>query len=328
MRQDPPADRSPSPHPVPSHGVLLGADRWRAGNDDLLGPGGRPCVVMAHGFGCTRDGGLAAYAAAFAAAGCDVLVFDYRGFGTSGGTPRQDVDHRRHREDYTAAVAEARRLDGVDPERIVLWGTSYSGGHVLAVAADDPRVAAVVSQGAAVDGRAILLGTGRGSSSRDDEGGAPGSASSARRAARIASAVARDLLASVTGRRPVHLAVFGNPGEAALMTAPGGARALAPILGPTFRNELCARGLLRIPRNRPVTVAAQVRCPALLVIAERDEIAPPSSVREAARAMARSEVAAYDCSHFALYADAPGSVFGDVLERQLAFLGSRLALGV
>ena len=45
-----------------------------------------------------------------------------------------------------AAVAFARELDGVDPERIVLWGTSWSGGHVVYVGADDPRIAAVISR--------------------------------------------------------------------------------------------------------------------------------------------------------------------------------------
>ena len=307
-------------HRFRSHGAELGADLWRARSDDLLGSAGRPCVVMAHGFGCTRDGGLAAYAEAFADLGCDVLVFDYRGFGTSerpGGRPRQDVDHRLHREDYAAAAAEARRIDGVDPDRVVLWGTSYSGGHVVAAAAADARVAAVISQGAALDGRAILLGADR----EPAEGSQPGGV---RRVARIAGAVARDLLAASAGRPPVHLAVFGDAGDAALMTTPGGEEALAPIIGPTFRNELCARGLVRIPRNRPITAADRVRCPALLVVAERDEIAPASSVREAAAAMPRSELASWDCSHFALYAGAPGSVFDEVLGRQVAFLREHL----
>ena len=98
------------------------------------------------------------FAERFAAAGCDVLVFDYRGFGGSEGVLRQDVDHRRHREDYHAALAAARGLDGVDPERIVLWGSSYSGGHVVVVAAADQRVAGLISQGAAMDGLAALLG--------------------------------------------------------------------------------------------------------------------------------------------------------------------------
>jgi cephalosporin-C deacetylase-like acetyl esterase len=48
----------------------------------------RPCVVMAHGFGATRDASLAPYAERFAAAGMNVLLFDYRHFGASDGEPR------------------------------------------------------------------------------------------------------------------------------------------------------------------------------------------------------------------------------------------------
>src|SRR5690349_12663817 len=42
-------------------------------------------------------------------------------------------------------IAAARKMSRVDPERIVLWGTSYSGGHVVTVAARDGRVAAAIS---------------------------------------------------------------------------------------------------------------------------------------------------------------------------------------
>ena len=130
----------------------------RAVDEALAGPEGRPCVVMAHGFGGTRDAGLSAYAEGFAEAGIDAFVFDYRGFGASDGTPRQAVSVRRQREDYRAALAACRRLPGVDPERIALWGTSYSGGHVIPVAAGDGGVAAIVSLTPAVDGLATLAG--------------------------------------------------------------------------------------------------------------------------------------------------------------------------
>jgi len=102
-----------------SRGTRCEAWYISATSEDLTTQGGRPCMVMGHGFGATRDAGLLPFAERFAAAGADVLVFDYRGFGTSEGTPRQDVDHRRHREDYHAAISAARARDGVDPERIV-----------------------------------------------------------------------------------------------------------------------------------------------------------------------------------------------------------------
>lgn len=105
-----------------------------------------PCVVMAHGFSGTRNLGLTAYAERFAAAGMAVLVFDYAYFGASGGQPRQLLDLGHQLDDYRAAVAFARAHPRIDPARIALWGTSLSGGHVIVVAAGDPRIAAVVSQ--------------------------------------------------------------------------------------------------------------------------------------------------------------------------------------
>src|SRR6476620_4701956 len=86
-----------------SAGVRCGAWHLIAATDTLTSNAGRPCVVMAHGFGGTRDTGLLGYADGFAAAGLDVLLFDYRGFGTSEGTPRQRVSYRRQRTDYRAA---------------------------------------------------------------------------------------------------------------------------------------------------------------------------------------------------------------------------------
>jgi fermentation-respiration switch protein FrsA (DUF1100 family) len=119
-----------------------------------------PCVVMAHGFAATRDDGLPAYAQRFAEAGLAVLLFDYRHFGTSGGgEPRQLVDVGHQHEDYHAAIRCARHLDGADPDRIVLWGSSFSGGHVIAVAAGDSRVAAVISQVPYADGLIVAWQT-------------------------------------------------------------------------------------------------------------------------------------------------------------------------
>ncbi|GAB4587728.1 hypothetical protein Ntsu_55600 [Nocardia sp. IFM 10818] len=97
-------------------------------------PGGRP------------GNGLDRYARRFAMAGMAVLVFDYRGFGASGGEPRQVINIARQREDWHAAIAYARTIRGIDATRIALWGSSFGGGHVLSVAPDDHYIAAVVAQ--------------------------------------------------------------------------------------------------------------------------------------------------------------------------------------
>ena len=118
---------------IPCHGEQLAAYVYRPGSTQ----GDAPCVVMAHGFSGTRDDGLPGYAEAFRDAGFVVVLFDYRHFGASTGEPRQLLDIARQLDDYRAVIEWARGLDGIDPDRIVLWGTSYSGGHVLTLAAAD-----------------------------------------------------------------------------------------------------------------------------------------------------------------------------------------------
>jgi uncharacterized protein len=118
-----------------------------------------PILVMAHGLGGTRGLRLDAYAERFAAAGYHVLLFGYRHFGDSDGEPRQLLGIVRQRSDWRAAVAHARRLPGADPDRVALWGTSLSGGHVLVTAARDRRVAAVVAQVPHVSGVAAAAAT-------------------------------------------------------------------------------------------------------------------------------------------------------------------------
>ncbi|MFB7718125.1 alpha/beta hydrolase [Nocardia sp. NPDC056100] len=249
---------------------------------------GRPCVVMAHGFGGTRDTGLLGYAGPFAAAGYDVLVFDYRSWGDSEGTPRQNVSCRRQREDYHAAIDAARRLPGVDPERIALWGTSYSGGHAVAVAAQDRRIAAVTAITPAMDGAATLAHVVRRAG--------PGTL------ARLAGHGAIDLTRAALGLAPHHLPIVGPPGSAAMMTSPGALEAVVPVAGPTWRNEVCARAALAVGLNRPTTFAGRLPCPILFQIGTRDSVAPPSAARRAAAKAGRlATIREYPVDHFDVY---------------------------
>ena len=127
---------------------------WLYTAPDLNSP--RPMVIMGHGLGAVREMRLDAYAQRFAAAGWSVLVFDYRHLGASGGTPRQILDIGRQRADWRAALAFVRTLPEVDVDRIALWGSSFGGGHVLRIASEDTRIAAVVAQCPFTDGPASL----------------------------------------------------------------------------------------------------------------------------------------------------------------------------
>ncbi len=137
-----------------------------------------PTIVMAHGWG-----GVAAHlrpdAVAFARAGYLVVTFDYRGWGASESRliPVSPASAKDDDGTFTAEVKEVREVvDPIDqttdlanavswvygepqcdPEKIGLWGSSYSGGHVVYVAARDPRVKATVSQVPALDSRQVVL---------------------------------------------------------------------------------------------------------------------------------------------------------------------------
>ena len=275
-----------------SSGDHCAASYLSASTDVLAGPHGWPCVVMAHGFGGTRDCGLLPFAEGFAAAGLDVVAFDYRGFGDSTGSPRQLVSHRRQRRDYHAAIAAARKMSRVDPERIVLWGTSYSGGHVVAVAAQDRRVAAAISMTPAMDGVLALAQMARTASPREMRGA-------------ITNGL-RDALRGATGRAPHHVPIVGRRGSAAVFTAPGAEEALLALAGPAWRNAVCARSVFGMPFNRPIRSAPRLECPLLIQVGTEDKIAPPDGARRAAaKAGPRAELREYPVDHLDVY-DGPG----------------------
>ena len=114
--------------------------------------GKHPTIVMAHGFSAVKEMYLDRYAEAFAQAGFASVVYDNRNFGASDGEPRQEIDPWLQIRDYSDAITFAQSLDQTDPTRIAVWGSSYSGAHVLVVAATDRRVKCVVSQVPAISG--------------------------------------------------------------------------------------------------------------------------------------------------------------------------------
>ncbi len=183
-------------------------------------------------------------------------------------------------------------------------GSSYSGGHVIVVAAADQRVAGVISQGAAMDGLAALLGV------RQESGSGT--------AVALTRAGLGDLARAARRRAPLMLPITGPPGSDAVISAPGGQEGYGSIMGPTFRNEMCARGTLRIATNRPVRHADKITCPVLLVAAEQDNIAPVGSVHDVAERIGDlAETLSLDVGHFEIYT---GEAFERNIARQLAFL--------
>lgn len=245
-----------------------------------------PCVVLAPGFSGTRDQRLDAFAERFAQAGLAVLVFDYRHFGDSQGTPRQLLDIGRQLADWKAAISYARTLDGIDPARIALWGSSFSGGHVMTLAAHDPAIAAVVSQVAFADGLKTLPTLG-----------------GLGQALWLTREGLRDQLGALRGRPPHMVTAVGPPGSKAVMSKPDAVAGNQAITPPdsTWRNEVSARIALRFGSYRPARQAGKIRCPILFCIGDKDDLTAPGLVLEAASKAPRAEVKHYPIGHFDIY---------------------------
>jgi dienelactone hydrolase len=283
-----------------SHGERCAADLYLpAGNRQA------PVVIMAHGFGALRSFRLPAYASQFASNGMAVLVFDYRTFGESEGEPRQLVDPWRHLQDWRAAIAFARSLGRVDGTRMALWGSSYSGGHAITLAAEDPAISALVAQVPYVDSITTMAKLGLGYLLRAPAHGL------------------LDAARALLGLSPHYVRVVARPEEFGVLNTPESWPGLMAILpdGADWENKCCARILLTFPLYRPIAAAARVRCPALIMLAEHDSLIAPSAVRRAASRMARAEVVAYPFGHFDIY---HGEAFDRALEQQSAFLRRNL----
>jgi len=116
------------------------------------GDGPFPAVVLAGGWCYVRELVMPDYAQAFADAGIAALVFDYRNLGVSDGQPRQHLDPWDQITDYRNALSFLERRADIDPDRLGVWGISYSGGHALILGATDPRVKCLVGQIPVIDG--------------------------------------------------------------------------------------------------------------------------------------------------------------------------------
>lgn len=267
------------------------------------------CVVMAPGFGMTRECRLPAYAERFAAAGFAVLLFDYRHFGASGGQPRQLLDIAAQRRDWAGAVAAARALPGVDPERIALWGTSFSGGHVLHVAARDHRIAAVVAQMPFADGRARLAGK----PSREG----------VRHTARLMPAAALDVARRRRGGAPVLVPIAGEYGSRAVLAGPRAERTVQMLVPEhvEWRNEVNAGVVLQVLADRPGLDAARIRCPVFVAVCENDAVTPPEPAVAVAHAAPLGEIRTYPFSHFEAYL---GAGFSEMCADEVEFLRKHL----
>ncbi len=269
----------------------------------------RPCIVMAHGLAGVKEMRLDAYAERFAAAGYSVLVFDYRHFGASEGEPRQLLSIAGQLQDWRAAIAHARSLPQVDASKIVLWGSSLSGGHVLATAHKEPGVVGVISQVPHFSGVAGLLATGP------------------VQGLRLTAHGLFDVAGKLLGRAPHYVHASGKPGELALLAGPGdseGYLKLHPSLK-DFDQRVAARFALTVGFYSPGRLLPKLAMPSLIQVGLDDHTTPPGPVIAACRKAPRATLKQYPAGHFTLYVE---PLFSRIITDQLDFLATLFGKGV
>jgi uncharacterized protein len=223
--------------------------------------GAAPTVVMAHGFSAVKEMYLDRFAEFFAAAGLNALVFDNRNFGASDGEPRQEIDPWAQVRDYRHAITYATTLPEVDPERIGVWGSSYSGGHVLVVAAIDRRVRAVVSQVPLVSGSGNIKEL-----VRADFRAGYREMFDADRAARFAGDP--PAMVPVVAEDPLAPSALPTPDSWTWFTE------TAKLRAPSWRNEVTLRTVEMLGEYEPGSYIARISpTPLLMVVAQHDHLA-------------------------------------------------------
>ena len=249
-----------------------------------------PVVVMAHGFSAVKEMYLDDFAGVFSDAGLAALVFDNRGFGSSDGEPRLEIDPWQQVRDYRDAISYARTRPELDGARVAVWGSSYSGGHALVLGAIDKRVRAVVAQVPLVSGfrniqrlvRQDFLAPTR--AQFDDD-----------REARYAGK--EPAMVPVVAEDPLATSALPTPDSYQWFTEAQATRA------PSWRNEVTLRTIEMLMEYEPVAYIRRISpTPLLMVLAREDHLTPVDLALEAyEQALPPKQLALLPGGHFGAY---------------------------
>ena len=241
-----------------------------------------PVIVMAHGLGGTRVLRLYEYAEKFAAAGYAVYLFDYRNYGASDGKKRQLINVRMQHEDWKNAIEFIKKDSRVDADRLLLFGTSFSGGHVIWLSAHRDDVKATVAQCPYTNTLATI--------------GVVGLPYILRKAPFVIA----DVLTCITGYHPVMLKLSTYSGENAFMEADE-ELTKRYIEDADYVNAAPARTLLEFVKYSPGRFFKKINIPIYVAACTKDMLAPADKTIKLARKAKNLTYKRYDCGHFEIY---------------------------
>jgi uncharacterized protein len=255
-------------------------------------PGARvPAVAMAPGTGGVKELHHEPFVRRLAEAGIAALLFDYRGFGGSGGEPRQRIFPRDQIEDYRSALTWLSLQPEIDADRLGVWGASLSGAHVIHVGAYDSRVKAVVSTVGPMDLRQLT---------RAVVGEEPFAA--------MEQMTVQERVRHVTEGGEVYVPSVAAPHQEgfAFQTDPGSNQYFpvsTPEIAPSWRNELALSSLEALLEYSPGRSIELIAPRPLLMIVAKDDVNAPAEYSRAAFARAGDpkRLLEVDGDHYSVY---------------------------
>ena len=264
-------------------------------------------IIMAHGFAGLRQFKLVQYAKRFAQAGYAVILFDYRYWGGSTGKPRELVSLSVQLEDWKTIIQYASNLKEIDKRRIVLWGTSLSGGYVLSLAADLKNIQAVMVQVPYVDGAETAKHY------------------PLQRYPEALKCSSQDYMGSKMGLAATTLPVVDQYKLCFLPTSDS-YYGYHSIVNPDcyWSGEVPARVFFSLMRYRPIQFVRKINIPVLFIAAKQDSLVPLASSREAATNIAPFvQYHEWEMKHFDVY---HGTWFEKAITTQLEFLHQHIGV--
>ncbi len=252
-----------------------------------------PCIVMANAITAVKEVTLPLWADRFAAAGFAALAFDYRGWGTSEGEPRNHFVAYEQLQDLRNAITWAARQPEIDPERIGGWGISMGGSHMLYLASFDRRLKAGVATAASYTGAAMFKRTMGADAMRG----------------LLAQAAVDRIQRMDTGAPVTYKQAWGRPGDDCALPQEEAFNFYAEAqrtVAPGFENRITLQSVENMMEYSP-DFAIDIASPtAVMFIHGGREFLPPELAQEAyERAGEPKRILLLDCEHSDLYDKQP-----------------------
>ena len=257
-------------------------------------------IVMAHGLGGEKKAGLLDFAQFYAEQGYSVCIFDHRGFGQSTGKIKNLVDKNSQIEDWKTVVHYLKNQFQILASNMILWGYSFSGGHVLTLASKQ-NYKAIIANFPHIDGLASL-------------------ALYPKKYLIPATLLSLQDLAYATINRVKTMPVVAQNRFAILAGEDcfDGYKSIIPQ-NLHWENAVPARIVATIGLYRPITTAQIIESPTFIVGATNDSLIPIQATRKTAKKIKNGYYFEEQCGHFDLFHE---PFKKRILDQHLKFLGA------